>query len=431
MPYINVIYLAYLSPEDQANRHLPSVTTPIKQAVANRAGYAPQGNTRRFLSDADGILAAWKECVYAETQDDYHNNWNRLKQEFPDQMAIVNYLNDTYNCWVFQFAQFAVKQHRNYGLKVTSRVESQHAALKRNLRNRLADLHQLHRSIQEMLRRQEERWLDGVSNEKEKHITVFEGDQCLRLLWSKAAHQAIRRTKEQLDHALEYLKHHDGMAPPDELCTGSFTQQFALPCWHRLASLLETNTPCLLTEIGQFYWYEPHIHMTEEEIQLRLEQHPRVNPSLAWRRQNRNAPTPTSWLNALADGESTSHTRDLSHDEPPRRKRPRTTAKAPTMKNLMMELLEQRNEQDRRFALLEERMAASQIPPSQASIPSSTVLPPSQNTWLPPPSNQSVPWYQAPPRQAPPSIPRPQSAHFRPVTGHPGAQYWEPGPFQF
>lgn len=376
----------------------------LSQAMANKSGYA-NGGDRRFEPDADGILAAWKECVYAETKDEYHKRWQRLNAEFPEQTAIIEYINATYNCWVEQFAQWAVKQHRNYGLKVTSRVESQHSALKRHLRNRLADLDQLHNAIKEMLRLQEVRWLNGISNEKEKHITAFEGDACLRLLWSKAAHRGIQRIKLQLIKARQWLKDNYGDPPPDGSCTGAFTQQFALPCWHRLAVLLSTGRPCLLTELGQFYWYEPHVPVTEEETLLRLEQDPLINPSRAMRRQNQNSPTPTLWLRSVADGESTSHRRDLSHDEPSQQrpaKRSRTQNKAPTMKNLMEKLISQQEilAEDRRattdrFSRLESRldnivMSQSQMPQIQP-----TVFTP--NPSAPPPSNPYIPWTQSQP----------------------------------
>ncbi|KAI0995025.1 hypothetical protein K3495_g13156, partial [Podosphaera aphanis] len=166
---------AWLDPSDQRARG--EHTRPLAQVVINkRCGYMPtdSDSDRRFKPNADGILAAWKECVYAEEKEIYHENWARLKEEFPDQPEIVIYLNDTYNPWVLQFAQFAVKLHRNFGLKVTSRVEIQHHALKNQLKNRLADLPQLHAAIDEMRRLQEERFESLLSTSKEKRITKHE-----------------------------------------------------------------------------------------------------------------------------------------------------------------------------------------------------------------------------------------------------------------
>ena len=50
--------------------------------------------------------------------------------------AIIDYINRTYMPVADQFAEYAVRQLRNYGICVTSRTEASHAQIKRLLQNK-------------------------------------------------------------------------------------------------------------------------------------------------------------------------------------------------------------------------------------------------------------------------------------------------------
>ncbi|KAI0998025.1 hypothetical protein K3495_g10164, partial [Podosphaera aphanis] len=184
----------------------------------------------------------------------------------------------------------------------------------------MADLLQLHAAIDEMRRLQEERFESLLSTSKKKRITKHEKTRVLSLLWTRVSHRAVLLLVPQMELAEGYLKG-NGKAPPVDLFTHGFTQQHGLPCWHRIAELLCTKSVILPTELDKFWWLDQNMVLSEEELQNLLEIDPYTRPS---RKQNQNAPQPTKWLTRpLAPGESSTHHRDESRDEPvkPRKKR--------------------------------------------------------------------------------------------------------------
>lgn len=55
--------------------------------------------TRDYVNDADGILLAWRDCVYADTEEDFDERWAKLQSEFAEQPDIVEYLDKIYIPW--------------------------------------------------------------------------------------------------------------------------------------------------------------------------------------------------------------------------------------------------------------------------------------------------------------------------------------------
>ncbi|KAH6954004.1 hypothetical protein BKA56DRAFT_738165 [Ilyonectria sp. MPI-CAGE-AT-0026] len=119
--------------------------------IPHAPSFKCQASGRKFDNTGDGIRDAWVEITRARTEDDFKQAWKQMEDEFPDQRAIIDYLNAIYIPFREQFIEYAVCNYCNYGIKVTSRVESSHYELKLYLRNRFADLHQLQTYIKEML----------------------------------------------------------------------------------------------------------------------------------------------------------------------------------------------------------------------------------------------------------------------------------------
>ena len=99
----------------------------------------------------EGIMMLWKCAVYAPTQEEFEEAWVQILQEFPEQEAIIEYIVNTWFPWRPQFLNCYTNQYRNFGIRVTSRVESSHAEIKSYLYNSNADLLFLSKSIQQML----------------------------------------------------------------------------------------------------------------------------------------------------------------------------------------------------------------------------------------------------------------------------------------
>ncbi|CCE30677.1 uncharacterized protein CPUR_04526 [Claviceps purpurea 20.1] len=89
------------------------------------------------IVEADGIRDAWLAVMRAPNETQF--------------LEIIDYLDTTYIPWREQFADFAVKKYLNFGVTVTSRVESSHHALKARLKHPYVDLYELQTAIWDMI----------------------------------------------------------------------------------------------------------------------------------------------------------------------------------------------------------------------------------------------------------------------------------------
>ncbi|KAI1001577.1 hypothetical protein K3495_g6624 [Podosphaera aphanis] len=132
--------------------------------------------------------------------------------------------------------------------------------------------------------------------------------------------------------------------------------------------------------------------LSEEELQNLLETDPNTRPS---RKQNQNAPQPTNWLTRpLAPGESSTHHRDESQDEPvkPRKKR-RTQAQIARDQQsevgaTMDKVMSMFNGLKDQLVDTRRELAEARMPPSTA--PAMFSGPAHQTFNEPPPSNQQA-----------------------------------------
>lgn len=73
-----------LNEEDRSRRH-GGEADHDGHRTRDVPGRAPKESDREYLNNADGILLAWKDTVYADTEPEFKTNFQRLKAEFPDQ----------------------------------------------------------------------------------------------------------------------------------------------------------------------------------------------------------------------------------------------------------------------------------------------------------------------------------------------------------
>ncbi|KAK3896838.1 hypothetical protein C8A05DRAFT_39615 [Staphylotrichum tortipilum] len=167
-------------------------------------GRALLGSGRTWINDADGILCAWRDVVYSDTEDDFEKRWSTLENEFEQQPAIVDYLRDTYFPMRHEFAQFHTKKHRNFGVRVTSRTESAHGVLKRFLKNRNNDLLTLVNAIEEALARLQENFAARLQEQTSKKIVRY-NSYIFKQLWYHVGFAAFGLIAAQVKIAEEAI----------------------------------------------------------------------------------------------------------------------------------------------------------------------------------------------------------------------------------
>jgi len=228
---------------------------------------------RSFPANADGILSAWEEMVYAITEDDFISSWITLQEEFQDQpsksiylltylltylstylltysidLGIITYLQQTYIPVRLQFATYSVKNLRNYGLKVTSRTEGSHADLKRYLKNRLSTLQGLHREIINLTRRKQTAYIQAVEEELNRRRYPYQTMAIYQEIKNKVSKKALQLIHQQYIMANDVFTKNQQSSKD---CTHSFQAQYGLPCAHVILDRLQSIQPLQLRDIDQ------------------------------------------------------------------------------------------------------------------------------------------------------------------------------------
>jgi len=172
--------------------------------------------------------------------------------------GIITYLEDTYLPMRFEFCHFAIKNYRNYGIRVTSRTEGAHGQLKAHLKNGVGDLQKLHQAVIRTSKRLHEKYNILLQKELESTPQNIKKYAVLKDLRYQVSHYALGQLGKQADKALEALKAGKDLPP----CTGAFLNQCGLPCAHRITTILHSNSVLSLNDI------DPHWRLPRDEVCL-------------------------------------------------------------------------------------------------------------------------------------------------------------------
>ena len=211
----------------------------------------------------------------------------------------------TYIPWRHEFALFATRYYKNYGIRATSRTEGSHAELKRHLKNRVADLHGLFSAIKTMTDKRTERFDTQLAKEKAERLPKFTRIALFTPLCLHVSFQALDLIHQQYLQASDY---HKGILPRQKLpaCTRSFRKQYGLPCRHEILERLDAVAPLRIEDCDRHWWIRSTD--TDSELLRRFQEpDPNVVPP---RGRPRNGPV--TFQNNRTDNTTR---RDFSHDE--------------------------------------------------------------------------------------------------------------------
>ena len=78
-----------------------------------------------------GVVEAWNKLVYrVPEEEDFNKGWQELGAWLVSEPDVWLYLETQWYPLREEFARYAIKNYRNYGLTATSLVEGSHAVLK-------------------------------------------------------------------------------------------------------------------------------------------------------------------------------------------------------------------------------------------------------------------------------------------------------------
>lgn len=117
--------------------------------------------------------------------------------------------------------------------------------------NRLADLFKLYQFIKQMVCTKKSQFIIQHGKEDKAAYVAFENVPMVKPLSRKIGRQALKQVQRQYRWARSDLKN-DRFTP----CTGRFSQQWGLPCKHKIIELLQAEPEGVLTlEDVDPHWY--------------------------------------------------------------------------------------------------------------------------------------------------------------------------------
>ncbi|KDN68180.1 putative MULE transposase domain-containing protein [Colletotrichum sublineola] len=244
-------------------------------------------NEAAYSHDPDGLVKAWQACVYASTVDIYKKAWKSLKRQFADQPAIIQYLRTTYIPQLHEFADYEIRNYRNYGVRTTSPTEGAHHELKSYLTHRLADLHTLHEKIRNMVDQKIARFTAQCGAERRRRLPTSR-IQILQPLTYEVSFFALNHLHQQYVAASEAFEKRQSLPTR---CTGAFFRQWGIPCRHNLLQRLQLADRSQILQPADL---DPHWRLDQSDpnlIRLRLltiEADPNIVPRR--RRATRHVP---------------------------------------------------------------------------------------------------------------------------------------------
>ena len=204
-----------------------------------------------------------------------------------------------------QFAEYAVRQLRNYGVCVTSRMEGSHGQIKSILKQRNGNLRDLHGATKEQHERRRDAYNEKLHDSQAGMPVPFLTNQLYQVIRGRVSRQALKQIQRQEKLAKDALS----SGGPPTSCSGMWAQQMGLPCSHVIRHKLEQEQMLELREVDRhwYIWPDGAGHDADEDV-LRHIQDPRIRP--------RRRPNLRRYDASTA--------RDRSHDElPARRRQPR------------------------------------------------------------------------------------------------------------
>ncbi|KAI1823717.1 hypothetical protein F4861DRAFT_305667 [Xylaria intraflava] len=203
--------------------------------------------------------------------------WERILEVFAiDQQPSIAYLQNTYMCIRHQWANCYTSQYRNWGLRTSSPLESNHRTVKANLISSKGDLYRLERSVSRMVVEARETYTSTLSRSRNRVRFEFLRAEWLGELPLRCTTLALDILKDQYRRAAGHLAQPGNPIPRpipnNHVCTMPI--QYGLPCFCQIYRNIELTadhpriTALRIDEIDPF-WYTG-VDMGEEDPLLRV-----------------------------------------------------------------------------------------------------------------------------------------------------------------
>ncbi|KAG6311848.1 hypothetical protein E4U22_002338, partial [Claviceps purpurea] len=203
---------------------------------------------------------------------------------------IIDYLETTYVAWREQFADFAVKEYLNFGVTVTSRVESTHHELKARLKHRYIDLYELQAAIWDMIQARKVQFALDFDNAISVRKVLWDDYPIVQNIVRRVGKKCMELIISQVDLASSSMNQRARTQRAASPCTGRFKAQFGLPCSHTIVDAIDNGSLLMMEDIHPHWW----LKASTSEQEARLAAHREPDPDVVQKRKRvvSNEPKP-------------------------------------------------------------------------------------------------------------------------------------------
>jgi hypothetical protein len=183
-----------------------------------------------------GFYTLWEHILFATSLEDFNTAYEKIKAFFPQQTALLDYLETTYMepQIVTQWATCYTNRHLNFGHRTTSPVESVNRNHKSFLINGNSTIRQVIIQSINMIKSMEETINESRKEQKRRIKQDYLHRQWLGDARYNIAHLALTRVNQQYQVMLGAVDSRTHAGVPLTPCTNQFSTQMGIPCSHRL-----------------------------------------------------------------------------------------------------------------------------------------------------------------------------------------------------
>ena len=182
-----------------------------------------------------GLYTLWNHIVYAHNEEEFEAAYAMMKEVFPEQQRILDYIEETWMPVSDQWATCHINKILNFGQRTTSPVEAVNRYLKSFLMKGKNSVKETVDQSFAMLSAMEESYGDAEEEAEDNLRREFLGKP-----WVGNAPYTITLKGMKLAR-IQYQKMrgairttHNPHPKPLPVCTGRYTMQFGIPCSHDL-----------------------------------------------------------------------------------------------------------------------------------------------------------------------------------------------------
>jgi hypothetical protein len=119
----------------------------------------------------DAFMERWIKVTYSKTKEAFEEAYQQLKTDYSEQLALLEYLDEFKYSTKELYAEAYTSQFKQYGITVTSRIESGHSCLKKFLGTSKSDLFGVVKVISMLHTEQYDKIRGGLAQSRDSILT--------------------------------------------------------------------------------------------------------------------------------------------------------------------------------------------------------------------------------------------------------------------